>query len=176
MYDVRAIGNWFLERAKRDGEQLTAMKLQKLAYVAHGWNLGFFDKPLVHDAVEAWKWGPVFRSLYREFRDFGSAPITDLATAFDGANLEERGISINDYPDPNPDRTNEFLESVWKVYGGYDAVQLSDITHQEGTPWQQIFAHMGNTIKPFTVIPNEMIAEHYRKLLNERQSTANTSS
>jgi uncharacterized phage-associated protein len=172
MYDVRAIANWFLDRAERNGEQLTAMKLQKLAYVAHGWYLAFADKPLVHDAVEAWKWGPVFRSLYREFRDYGSKPITRRATAFDGATLEDREIGILDYA--NPEEMDRYLESVWKVYGKYTASQLSSITHQEGTPWHQMYKEMGDRILPYAVIPNSLIADHYKRLLHERQPSTNS--
>ncbi len=176
MYDVRAIGNWFLKRAEQDGEQLSAMKLQKLAYVAHGWYLALTDKPLVHDAVEAWQWGPVFRSLYREFQEFGSQNITRRATAFDGATLVDKEISIQDYDDPDPESMNQFLESAWRVYGNYSAGELSNITHQSGTPWQQMFEGMGNQIKPYTVIPNEMIASHYKELLNERETSASSAS
>ena len=57
MYDVRAVANWFLDKAEECGDELTAMKLQKLAYVSHGWYLAIAGHPLVHDAVEAWKWG-----------------------------------------------------------------------------------------------------------------------
>ncbi len=174
MYDARAIANWFIDKAEKSGETLTAMKLQKLTYVSHGWYLAFAGKPLVHDAVEAWKWGPVFRSLYREFRDFGSQPITQRATALDGSTLEERLITIEDYPDH--EQMDRFLEGVWQAYGRYSAIDLSTITHQEGTPWRQMFEQMGNRILPYTVIPNEMIAEHYQRLRNERSSSANTAS
>lgn len=170
MYDVRAIANWFLDRAEGAGDDLTAMKLQKLAYVAHGWHLGFTGKPLVHDAVEAWKWGPVFRSLYREFQDFGSEPITRKATAFDGGALEVREIRIADYDAPNPKAIDKFLASVWHVYGGFTAGELSDITHQPGTPWSDIISGMGGQIRPFTIIPNDLIEDHYKKLLHERSA------
>ncbi len=180
MYDVRAIGNWFLNRADQEGKILTAMKLQKLAYVAHGWHLAFTDKPLVHDAVEAWKWGPVFRPLYHEFREFGSEPIGRRATVFDGATLEERIIQVDDYAhlDEEPmsqTELNEFLESVWNVYGTYSAVELSDITHQPGTPWYDMLEKMGHRIRPYTVIPNDLILQHYKTLLNERSREASTS-
>ncbi len=172
MYDVRAIANWFLDKANRCDKSVTAMKLQKLAYVSHGWHLAYLDKPLVHDAVEAWRWGPVFRSLYREFRDFGSQPITQPATALDGSSLEDRVITIKDYE--SHDEVDRFLEGIWVVYSDYSAGQLSAITHQHGTPWHQMYEQMGNQILPYTVIPNDMIAEHYKKLLHERTSSANS--
>lgn len=168
MYDVRAIANWFLARASKEGEHLTAMKLQKLAYVSHGWWLGFNGTPLVHDAVEAWKWGPVFRLLYQEFSEFGSTPITKRATAFDGATLVMREIGIDAYETPDPKVMGRFLESVWKAYGHYDAGELSDITHRDGTPWHQMLMKMERTIKPYTIIPNDLIRAHYEHLLRER--------
>jgi len=85
--------------------------------------------------------------------------------------LEEKVISIDDYDDPNPDETKDFLEDVWRIYGNYSAGQLSDITHRTGTPWDQMHEKMGRTIKPFTVIPNAMIREHYKNLLDERSKT-----
>ena len=78
-YDAIAIANWFLDRAFSGGDSLTPMKLQKMVYIAHGWSLGLSDNSLIHDAVEAWKWGPVIRSVYREFRDFGAETITTRA-------------------------------------------------------------------------------------------------
>ena len=151
------------------------MKLQKLCYVAHGWSLAY-GEPLIHDAVEAWKWGPVFRSLYREFREYGSDPIDRRASVFDGGSLEERQISIYDYPDSKNKKIDEFLESVWDVYGKYSAGQLSDITHRTGTPWHQMFEKMGNQILPFTVIPNPVIEEHYKNLLHERSNPQDSAS
>lgn len=170
-YDVRAVANWFLDHAAKTGKTLTAMKLQKLAYIAHGWHLAMTDAPLVHDAVEAWKWGPVFRSLYREFREFGSEPITDRAIAFDGSTLEEKTIRIDDYGDTT--QMDLFLTNVFDIYGKFTAAQLSEITHRAGTPWQQMFAQMGNRILPYTVIPNDRIKQHYKTLLNERSGTSN---
>lgn len=146
------------------------MKLQKLVYVSHGWNLAF-EGPLVHEPVEAWKWGPVFRSLYGEFDEFGSGEITRRATAFDGGRLSVCEIGITDYENPDSEVTSGFLESIWGIYGGYSAGELSNITHREGTPWATMFEQMGKTIKPFTVIPNDLIERHYKKLLNERSDS-----
>ena len=28
-----------------------------------------------------------------------------------------------------------FLNSMWKIYSKYSAIQLSEMTHQDGTPW-----------------------------------------
>lgn len=169
MYNVRAIANWFLDHAeKKAGEQLTAMKLQKLAYVSHGWYMAYDNPPLVDQLVEAWKWGPVFRSLYVEFQHFGGEPISERATLLDGGSLTTREIRIEDYHGIDHESVGAFLSNVWNVYGGYSAGELSDITHRAGTPWHQMFEQMGNRILPYTIIPNKMIKDHYKNLLDER--------
>ena len=51
----------FLELAKNQThyKEITTMQLLKLVYIAHGWMLGLYDKPLISDEVEAWQYGPV---------------------------------------------------------------------------------------------------------------------
>jgi len=166
-YDARAAADWFIDRAQQDGKSLTPMKLQKLVYVAHGWNLGLAHEPLVHDAVEAWQWGPVFRSIYREFREFGGDDIDKKAVVLDGSTLESREISIRDHQNDIAS-TEKLLQKIWKEYGGYSAGQLSSMTHRSGTPWWRVQDEHGGRIPPFTVIPNNYIQEHYEQLANGR--------
>lgn len=166
MYDVRAIANWFIDRASRDNEEMTAMRLQKLTYIAHGWSLAF-DEPLVHEAVEAWQWGPVFRTVYREFREFGSNPINRLATAFEGSTLLEREINIEDYSSPDPNRTSEFLEDVWDRYKGYSASELMNLTHRPGTPWHDVLDENNGSLPRYAVISDARIELYYKTLLRE---------
>jgi uncharacterized phage-associated protein len=73
-----AIANYFIELAKF----ITPMKLQKLVYFAHGWCLALADKPLINEKIEAWQYGPVVSSLYREFKKYGNEGITSPAVEF----------------------------------------------------------------------------------------------
>lgn len=172
-YDSRAIANWFIDRALSDGDRLTQMKLQKLVYIAHGWHLGLQSDSLIHDPVEAWKWGPVIRALYREFREFGADPISRKAQVLDGGSLEDREISINDYPNtPRRYSDTQLLERIWTQYGEKSAAELMELTHRAGTPWHQMFVSMGNQILPYTVIPNDLIREHYVQLAERQRATA----
>ncbi len=142
-YKPKTIAEWFLHRAAEDGESLTQMKLQKLVYIAHGWSLGLYNEPLIDSTIEAWKWGPVIRPLYRAYVDFGSNPITRKP--------EEK---------PRLDgRTEHLLEQIWKVYRRYTAVELSGMTHKPGTPWDTAYVEGEKT-----PISNDVIAEHYRQL------------
>ena len=146
-YDPKVIAEWFIHRASAEGDPVTQMKLQKLVYMAHGWNLGLFDSPLIDDVVEAWKWGPVIRSLYGDYVRFGASAIDaepDL-----------------DYPKVGT-RTKKLLKKIWGTYGQYTAAQLSDLTHRKGTPWSQVYDP--NRKK---VIPNRIIQAHYKELARD---------
>jgi uncharacterized phage-associated protein len=143
-YNAKTIADWFLIRAARDGESLTQMKLQKLVYIAHGWCLAIRNAPLISDKVEAWRWGPVIRSLYCAFADYGS-----------------RGLPVPECPSEEVDEnTSRLLERVWEVYEHLSAVQLSALTHAQGTPWTQTYADL----KPPREIPISVIQSYYKTL------------
>ena len=67
-YDPRAIANEFI---KLNVGTMRQMKLQKLVYMAHGWNLAIHREPLVKERIEAWDGGPVMRSIWNQIRDYG---------------------------------------------------------------------------------------------------------
>src|SRR5690348_15136296 len=69
-YSATAIANEFL---RRRGESVSPaqMLVQKLAYIANGWNLAINGEPLIRENAEAWDNGPVYRSIWDHIRDFG---------------------------------------------------------------------------------------------------------
>jgi len=152
MYSAAAVANTFLELAKREGKTLTNMQLQKLVYIAHGWMLGIVGKPLIKNTVEAWQWGPVIPDLYHPLKKFGAGIVNELLPV--KQTLEAEGAPML------------IVASTWAGYGQLSALQLSDITHKDGTPWSQTRQEFPGR---HAVIRNELIAEHYQQLLNERQ-------
>ena len=162
VYDPRAIANWFLDRAARDDRTLTQMKLQKLVFIAHGFYLAIYDEDLIDEGVEAWQYGPVIRSLYREFAWFGNEAIIEKARVFDGTSMTKLEISVYDaMPDEKLEGVLDILEQVWNVYSKYTAVQLSRMTHQEGSPWQQAW----NPTQRYIKIPRDTIKSYYETLV-----------
>ena len=172
-YDAKAIANYFLQRAEDHPETpLSPMKLQKLVYYAHGWWLALTDQPLINEQVEAWKFGPVIPSLYRAFRRYGNAPITDYArssvdrgsVAGDGFYEPEWSIpAIDDRPE-DAARVRQVLDRIWEIYGKYTAIQLSNATHQPGTPWHQVYTEYQGDLPRGTDIPADTIKRHFRSL------------
>ena len=155
MWDAKAIANRFLDLAARDDEALTPMKLQKLVYFAHGWYLALKDKPLLSEQVQAWSYGPVIPSLYHEFKVYGNGPITNTARAWDGEEYSEIRLG-----DPE---VKAILSRVWDVYERYTAIQLSKMTHQEGSPWDITWKQCQGRKR--TPIPDDLIRDYFKAQL-----------
>ena len=146
MHDSRTIANRFLDLAEREGARLTPMQLIKLVYIAHGWSLGLFGRPLVRDRIEAWQYGPVLPKLYEEVRAFRGEPVTELLSAPLGEALSQED--------------DDLLRDVFRRYGPKDGVELSRLTHAPGTPWSRTYrpGSFGN------VIPEAAIKAYYQHL------------
>ena len=165
---AKAVANHFLDLAWREGTTLNPMQIQKLVYIAHGWHLAIVEKPLIHESVEAWTYGPVIPDLYHEFKQWGNEGIQEYAaeiriSSSPGAPRQFR----EDVPSiegecPDPTEVKAILERVWEVYKRFTAVQLSNMTHQEGTPWD--VARKNNVGKRSVSIDDSLIYEHFREL------------
>lgn len=147
-YPATTIANFFIKKASEEGEQITLMKLSKLVYIAHGWNLSILNKPLVSEPVQAWKFGPVIEGVYQEFKRFGNRPIDMMAIA--------QEIPKND------EDTLNLLERVWEVNKRNTAYQLSNWTHIEGSPWDRVYDKTGRTKNQ--IIPNNIIKDYFSQL------------
>lgn len=124
MYNCFDIAKQFLKLAKEDGEVLEPMKLLKLTYIAHGWYLGFYDKPLMKNSVQAWKYGPVIPELYHVTKRFGFRNV-DLET-----------IELYSENKLN-DKDQSFVKTIWNAYKKFTGPELSIKTHMKNTPWDE---------------------------------------
>jgi len=166
MYSGVNIANYFIEKSFDQGNLLTPMQVLKLAYIAHGWYLATQDEPLLSEAVQAWKYGPVVPSVYRMYKDFGRDEIT--STRFNPALRDE-------YSDLKSDaNTIDVLDRVYMKYGCLDGLQLSALTHAPDTPWDITWNHSGGNQREGVVIPNNLIKDHYKqKAIENRRRAAN---
>lgn len=161
-YSSLAIANEFIGRSLDSGDVgLTQMQVQKLVYLAHGWNLGALDEPLIEDQVEAWKFGPVIRRLYSALSRYGNNPIERLIHWGEDTFLlasDDDGIATADLAEWE----RAVVDSVWENYGHYPAFRLSALTHQPDTPWSKTY-HDGDK----RVISNTLIKEHFQSLMSD---------
>ena len=154
-YSAITIADQMLRIAKSKGQRLTPLQLMKLVYIAHGWSFPIRGADLFENRIEAWKYGPVIPDLYHATKRFGREPIAlDLV-----GNPDEAVVDA---------ATKSFLESVYDAYGHMSGIALSSLTHQSGTPWQQIYRDGAYNL----TIPDSLIKDHYNELNRVRRSTA----
>ncbi|MCY4543052.1 MAG: DUF4065 domain-containing protein [Rhodobacteraceae bacterium] len=144
---ARVVAEHFRWLRTEEGEPTTSLHLVKLVYIAHGWTLGLYGTPLIQEAVEAWKYGPVIPAIYHRYRPFGGFHINLPAKS------REEDMS---------DDQREMVDVVERGYRRFTAVQLSAMAHEEGSPWDiTVRKHgLGNA-----VIPTPLIQEHYASKL-----------
>lgn len=144
-YSTVTIANYYIKKHSAYGE-LTPMKLIKLVYIAYGWYLTSFEhKKLLTEQPEAWRYGPVFPSLYNRLREYGRNFIKEPIFSSTKEEISEEDAT--------------FLDKIWEIYGQKDGIYLSALTHQEGTPWSLTYPR-GENIE----IPDDLIKEHYLNL------------
>lgn len=122
------------------GQDITAMKLNKLIYIAHGYYMALTNNILIDEYVEAWKYGPVIKSLYFKYKD----PLKTI-------NKLNNKINIKDV---------KFLDWIWSKYGKYTAIELSRIAHKPDSPWDVIWNN--NSSLDIPIIPNSIIKDYYK--------------
>jgi len=150
-YSPAAIANYFLSKASQEGRTLTPMQLIKLVYIAHGWHLGYFDRPLISERVQAWKFGPVIDSLYHCLKQYGNGAITSfIPIPLQSSTMISDANSI------------ALLDHVWRSYSSYNGMQLSTMTHQPNTPWSRVWEASGRFNRS-EEIPEEEIKAHYKQ-------------
>ena len=154
-YPALLIANYFIQLAKEHGQQLTPMKLIKLIYFAHGWNLALRNQPLIAEPIDAWRYGPVIAAVYHQFKKFGNEAITEFAP-------EDKFI-LNKATFNSDITTQQLLKRIWEVHGQYTGVQLSNISHEEGSPWDIAWNKQNGKAAYSYVISNDLIKEFFAK-------------
>ena len=166
------IANKFLYLALQENPRkgLTQMQLQKLVYFAHGWNWAINREQLISDRLEAWPYGPVYRELYDHTRLFGLEPIKRLLTPDDHPFEALNGINASPsaYSAETSERENEVIKRVWRKYGKMSGIDLSKITHLNGTPWTETILKKGKNSE----IDNEILKKYYDDLAEKAQNSA----
>ncbi len=161
MHKPAHVANSFLYQAKIDGvSNMDQLKVQKLVYCLHGWNLAVTGKPVVGEFFEAWPYGPVLSSLYSQFKSYGKRDIDAYAIALDPSTGEEavQVVSLQDREFMN------IFNPVWARYKNLTGLQLSALTHAPGTPWTEARR------SGFGYIPNEQIRDHFISLARSNQN------
>jgi len=155
MVDPRALANFLLDIADREGVPLTNLALNKIAYFVHGHYIAKFDKPLIDAKIEAWQYGPVFREIYHQFKVFNKSPISSRAKAVDLCTGDYHILTYcfeqNEY---------EFLVEAAMPFIHMRPSALVDLSHAPGGPWHQAWFYDGD-VNPGMQITDESIKSYF---------------
>lgn len=152
MHDPRSVANQFIQRAIDAGKPTTPLQVQKLVFLAHGWMLGLHDRPLIDEDLEVWRYGPVIASIYHCLSHYRKNPV-----------LEPIRLHEDDDQPFDAAETN-MIDDVFKLYGGYTGVQLSSLTHVEGSPYRQAKR------RGLIYIPENIIKSYYKQQVKEARA------
>lgn len=139
------IANYIIKKSKEQKgiEELTNLKLQKLAFYSHANYLVKYNNPLFDEFFEAWLYGPVLPELYFYFRKYKYEP-------------------IEIHPEGNIDnltqKHKESIDEIMNIYSKLTAHELSVKSHHEA-PWIDSFKD--NLIFEANLIENKKIQEYY---------------
>lgn len=163
-YDVRQVANYLLDLGDSEGFPLTQVSLYKIIYFCYGWYLITTGTRLFKNSFEAWEYGPVVRVLRDEFKSFGRNNITGRATKLDLASGER------DFADPSLDEYDKkFVSQIFTTYRVYDAWELSDMTHEPGSPWDKLWNARGSVARLGLRIYDEEIKNHFTMIASRNR-------
>lgn len=138
--------------------EMSAMKLQKLAYYSQAWSLAWDEAELFSDEIQAWAGGPVIPTLYEKHR---------------GRFLVNNSIFPSDPSDRLTVRQRDTIDNVLSFYGNRTAQWLSDLSHLE-VPWlearSRANAEQGALCRE--VITTAAMAEYYSGLMASEPTQA----
>lgn len=147
-HDARGVADHLIRQGIQGQSAYTPLQVIKLTYLCHGWMLGLYGRPISRQPVQAWRHGPVIADVYHKVKIYGREPIVKP--------LGFRHPEFDDY------ETN-LIEQVLEVYKNFSGIGLSSITHEPGTPWDEIYHSQGQN----AVIPDSLIQKHFAELAKQ---------
>jgi uncharacterized phage-associated protein len=160
-YSAAIIAYAFVKKGIKEENPVTQMKLQKLVYFAHGLHLALYGEPLISEKFQAWKFGPVVPAIYHEYKLYGSSPILDTEYLFSLGNAEKYDATLAALDD----KAKKTIALTWEGLKDANAIQLSNWTHKDNSPWKANYIDGVNDIN----IPNEQIQQYFKSNVIERQ-------
>jgi uncharacterized phage-associated protein len=143
----------WLANSKFGGQfDLPPMKLQKVSFLAQGWYLALYGVPLFRDDFQAWRYGPVNKSVYLEYKHFGKQHINLL--------VAEPCL---------PQDVKFFLTEIANTFFPLRDPVLSGMTHKSDSPWTITRVGLLPQDNSDRIIPHDLIKEYYQTLIDDTE-------
>ena len=145
MYNAIDVAKYFVNLNK----EFTELQIQKLVYYSYVWYIVKFNdnknnivNKLFDERPRAWKYGPVFISIYEQMKFCDKSLVCKAY------------LKANDVNSKFDDKAEMILSLVYEFYGKYSGNRLSDMTRYE-YPYKN--TKLGDEIKDIDIY------EWYRK-------------
>ena len=122
MTDILPIADYVIEKS---GCSITNLKLNKLLYYVYGVNLVINAKEKISEGPEAWTYGPVFPTVYHQYKRYGQGSIE---------RPDKTGANI-----PRHSTIAKICDRVLDHYLPMDDFELVILTHKDNSPWDKTF-------------------------------------
>ena len=137
----------FFDIASFEELDVTPLELIKFTFLAHGWSYVHLEERLVGEPVEAWPYGPVFRSLYNVLKHWGGEPVQEVPRSTRERFSKDKVRNLNK-------KERDLIKSIYNSYKEYGGPRLITLTHKRGSPWHKT--------QLWDVIKESDIREYYK--------------
>lgn len=144
-----SVANHFLERASKEGRSLTALQINYLLYLAHGWHLAYFDKPLLNEGFLAGRHGIKPICFHAALAKWGNQGIWEPFRS------GPHPLDVEFSP-PLPAEGMAFLEAFWNAYVPFGGLQLARVCTSQDSPWARTW--QGG---PERALSHALLKEHF---------------
>ncbi|KRG12647.1 hypothetical protein ACA30_16960 [Virgibacillus soli] len=80
VYSAMDVANYIIQQSLANEKPISNLKLQKILYYLQARYLVDYGKPLFNDDIQKWKYGPVVKSVYHEYKNYGSSAIRNVSS------------------------------------------------------------------------------------------------
>jgi len=150
------LSEYFIKFFNEVGDHISHLKIQKLLYYTDVWHRVYFNAKLFDEKPQAWVHGPVYTSVYQQYRDFGAKNII-IDKSMDDIKSEMSEIFESK-------KKRNFINDILQFYGNKSAFALEMMTHNE-VPWQKTREGYGDIEPCNEEINMKMAKKYYASLL-----------
>lgn len=142
-YNVSDVARYVINYVNKNDDLISNLKLQKVLYFIQAKFLTDIGYPCFKEEIEAWNFGPVILSIYREYKRYGAGYIPPIEKFYVYSDdiFECKYVEYSDsvIDDCDKEAINEMIDKC----AVYSATQLVNITHNQ-TPWKKAFSPRKN--------------------------------
>lgn len=117
--------------------QCTHLKLEKLVYLCYAEYLVETKKKMFIDKIKAYRYGPVVKSVYDQYKHKYGNLRDDNTTDIESLKNIELAVQSRILFAEDGMEIQTSIEKTLNKYGDKTASQLVDITHRDGSPWSK---------------------------------------